>query len=62
MALVVLGGLVTSTFLSLFLLPALYLRFGGREPTVFPEEELLDRWAYLEVDPVTREVGGRPSR
>lgn len=28
MALVILGGLLTSTFLNLFLLPALYLRFG----------------------------------
>jgi CzcA family heavy metal efflux pump len=62
MALVILGGLVTSTFLSLFLLPALYLRFGGRQPTAFPEEELLDRWDYVEVDPVTREVRGRSPR
>jgi hypothetical protein len=59
MALVILGGLVTSTFLNLFLLPALYLRFGGRQPTVFPEEELLDRWDYVEVDPATRELRGR---
>jgi Cu/Ag efflux pump CusA len=29
MAIVILGGLVTSTVLNLFLLPALYLRFGG---------------------------------
>ena len=29
MAIVILGGLVTSTLLSLFLLPALYLSFGG---------------------------------
>jgi CzcA family heavy metal efflux pump len=56
MALVILGGLVTSTFLSLFLLPALYLRFGRHQPTVFPEEELLDRWDYVEVDPATREL------
>jgi Cu/Ag efflux pump CusA len=28
MALVILGGLVTSTLLNLFLLPALYARFG----------------------------------
>jgi Cu/Ag efflux pump CusA len=62
MALVILGGLVTSTFLSLFLLPALYLRFGGRERTVFPEEELLDRSAYVEVDPVTRKVRGDAER
>ena len=45
MAMVVLGGLVTSTLLSLFVLPALYLRFGGHEPTLSPEEELMQRWA-----------------
>ena len=28
MAVVILGGLVTSTLLNLFILPALYLRFG----------------------------------
>lgn len=32
MALVILGGLLTSTLLNLFLLPALYGRFGGRRP------------------------------
>lgn len=32
MALVILGGLVTSTGLNLFLLPALYARFGGVPP------------------------------
>jgi CzcA family heavy metal efflux pump len=58
MAVVILGGLVTTTLLSLFVLPALYLRFGGRQPTLFPEEELIDRWAHLEVDPATREVRG----
>ncbi len=30
MAVVILGGLLTSTFLNLLLVPALYLRFGGR--------------------------------
>jgi Cu/Ag efflux pump CusA len=45
MAVVILGGLVTSTLLSLFVLPALYLRFGGRQPTISPEEELMRRWA-----------------
>jgi Cu/Ag efflux pump CusA len=29
MALVILGGLVTSKLLNLFVVPALYLRFGG---------------------------------
>ena len=31
MAVVILGGLVTSTLLNLFLLPPLYLRFGRQE-------------------------------
>jgi Cu/Ag efflux pump CusA len=30
MAVVILGGLVTSTLLNLFIVPSLYLRFGGR--------------------------------
>ena len=30
MAVVILGGLVTSTVLNLFLLPAIYLRYGQR--------------------------------
>ena len=45
MAVVVLGGLVTSILLSLFVLPTLYLRFGGRQPAASPEEDLLQRWA-----------------
>jgi CzcA family heavy metal efflux pump len=32
MAIVILGGLVTSTLLSLFVVPSLYLRFGGPAP------------------------------
>jgi Cu/Ag efflux pump CusA len=33
MAIVILGGLVTSTFVNLFAIPALYLRYGeSREP------------------------------
>jgi CzcA family heavy metal efflux pump len=34
MAVVILGGLVTSTLLNLFILPALYLRFGGGNSVV----------------------------
>jgi len=30
MAVVIVGGLVTFTLLNLFVLPSLYLRFGGR--------------------------------
>jgi Cu/Ag efflux pump CusA len=44
MAVVVLGGLVTSTLLSLCVLPVLYLGFGGRQPTPSPEDELIQRW------------------
>ena len=33
MAIVILGGLITSTLLNLFVVPSLYLRFGkGRQP------------------------------
>jgi Cu/Ag efflux pump CusA len=39
-AAVVLGGLVTSTVLSLFIAPAIYLHCGGSEPV---RVELLDR-------------------
>ena len=38
MAVVILGGLVTSTLLNLFLMPALYLAFGRTRNE--PEEEL----------------------
>jgi CzcA family heavy metal efflux pump len=51
MAIVVLGGLVTSTLLSLFVLPAVYLRFGGGQPELSPEEELMHRWAGVETAP-----------
>jgi Cu/Ag efflux pump CusA len=40
MAIVLLGGLVTTTFIGLFVLPALYLRFGaGTQPDVEPQVE-----------------------
>jgi CzcA family heavy metal efflux pump len=44
MAAVILGGLVTTTLLSLFVLPTLYLRFGGRQPELAPEEAELEEW------------------
>jgi Cu/Ag efflux pump CusA len=46
MAVVILGGLVTTTFLSLFVLPALYLRYAvPATPGMAPEDELMHRWA-----------------
>jgi hypothetical protein len=58
MAVVILGGLVTTTLVSLFVLPALYLRFGGRQPTLSPEEELMHRWAGIDAEPVPAGPGG----
>lgn len=53
MAIVVLGGLVTSTLLSLFIVPAVYSRFGtALPPAVSPELDLLHRWAGVEPIPV----------
>ena len=45
MALVILGGLVTSTLLNLFVVPALYMRFGEgtSKPTELGEEEEFDK-------------------
>jgi hypothetical protein len=49
MAVVILGGVVTTTFLGLFVLPALYVRFGGgRVSEAQAEEDLLYRWAGVE--------------
>ena len=66
MAVVILGGLVTSTFLALFVLPALYLRFGGdARPAPAHEQELLERWLGVEPAPAAAAAGshaGRPPR
>jgi Cu/Ag efflux pump CusA len=50
MAAVMLGGLVTATLMSLFVLPALYAGFGGRADRD-PTEDLLHRWAGVEPAP-----------
>jgi Cu/Ag efflux pump CusA len=56
MAIVVVGGLVTSTLFSLFVVPALYLRFGGRARSAMaPELELLHRWAGVEAAELDKE-------
>jgi hypothetical protein len=54
MAVVLLGGLVTTAFLSMFVLPALYLRFGrgaGAGPPRGEDEELVQRWMGVEPEP-----------
>jgi Cu/Ag efflux pump CusA len=53
MAVVILGGLVTTTLLSLFVLPTLYLRFGGGQPELSPEEAMLDDWFYAPPAPAS---------
>jgi Cu/Ag efflux pump CusA len=45
---VIIGGLVTSTVLTLFLLPALYLRFGAGQAQV-EELDLRDLWEVREI-------------
>jgi Cu/Ag efflux pump CusA len=43
MAIVILGGIVTSTFLNMIVIPALYFRYGGAVATIdkpeYPEEK-----------------------
>jgi CzcA family heavy metal efflux pump len=60
MAVVMLGGIVTTTFLSLFVLPTLYVRFGAARPELAPEEELLYRWAGVEPEPEQAAAGAQP--
>jgi Cu/Ag efflux pump CusA len=60
MAVVILGGLVTTTFLSLFVLPALYLRYATpAEPGLAPEDDLMHRWAGVEPEAATAPAGVR---
>jgi CzcA family heavy metal efflux pump len=53
MAVALLGGLVTSTFLTLFVLPALYLRFGRGAGGSAPDGEgdLMRRWVGVDAEP-----------
>lgn len=50
MAVVILGGLVTSTLVALLIVPALYLRFRVAQPTEAPEDELIYRWAGVQPE------------
>ncbi|MDP9345776.1 MAG: efflux RND transporter permease subunit, partial [Actinomycetota bacterium] len=46
MAVVIVGGLVTSTLVNLFLMPLLFARFGaGTQPSAETQVDLLYRWA-----------------
>jgi len=61
---VIIGGLVTSTVLVLFLLPALYLRFGAGQAQI-EELDLRDLWEVREItipeiQPVTVNGDARP--
>jgi CzcA family heavy metal efflux pump len=63
MAVVILGGLVTSTLLSLFLMPTVYSRFGaGSESRAAAERDLLQRWVGAESEPArtSAAIGGKP--
>jgi len=59
MAVVLLGGLVTSTFLSLFVLPALVLRFGrgAGGPAAGDEDDLMRRWVGADAEPAPAGAG-----
>jgi Cu/Ag efflux pump CusA len=48
LAIVMLGGLVASTLVTLFVVPALYLRFAAQPAPA--EDDLLHRWAGLRED------------
>ena len=62
MAIVMLGGLITSTLLALFVLPVLYLRFGaGAEPEPVAETP---GPSGVAAEPVAsdREIAAQPAR
>ena len=49
MAIVILGGLVTSTLLNLFIVPPLYLRFGARSQALSSTEIPQVQYESIEV-------------
>ncbi|HSD81180.1 MAG TPA: efflux RND transporter permease subunit [Solirubrobacteraceae bacterium] len=62
MAIAILGGLVTSTFLALFVQPALHRRFGaGARRDRTGEEELAQQWVSVDHRPVATAGNGRSS-
>ena len=63
MAIVILGGLVTSTLLNLFVVPALYLRFGKQRerPSAVRPAGGRRRLIPAEVSPTCRSGGLRPA-
>jgi Cu/Ag efflux pump CusA len=48
-AVVILGGLITSTLLSLFVLPTVYLRFGAAVPVPAPSSVAASQQPDFEV-------------
>jgi Cu/Ag efflux pump CusA len=59
MAVVILGGLVTSTLMVLFVLPVLYLSFGEtRRPAVDYEAAIVRQWAGAEAEPAATQGNG----
>jgi len=58
MAIVIVGGLVTTTLLGLVVLPALYLRYATpTEPGLAPEDELMHRWAGVSPEAAAAPAG-----
>ncbi len=58
MAIVIVGGLITTTLLALFVLPTLYLRYATpAEPGLAPEDELMHRWAGVKPEAVDAPAG-----
>jgi CzcA family heavy metal efflux pump len=56
MAIVILGGLATSTLMNLFVLPSLYLRFAGRRPSPPAPRETAGGAPSPEPAPAIREL------
>ena len=58
MAIVILGGLVTTALLALFVMPALYVRYATpAEPGLAPEDELMHRWAGVAPEAAAAPAG-----